>query len=80
MSASGDNAAPVIIKRKKVTGGDGHHGGAWKVAIACSLFAALCAGPIAPLSRGCLESRSDVCDASDRHRAIRFRTQAEKCR
>lgn len=33
MSASGDNAAPVIIKRKKVTGGDGHHGGAWKVAI-----------------------------------------------
>ncbi|KRS11293.1 chemotaxis protein MotB [Roseovarius atlanticus] len=34
MSASGDNAAPVIIKRKKVTGGDGHHGGAWKVAYA----------------------------------------------
>ena len=26
------NAAPVIIKRKKVIGGDGHHGGAWKVA------------------------------------------------
>jgi hypothetical protein len=25
--------APVIIKRKKVSGGDGHHGGAWKVAI-----------------------------------------------
>jgi chemotaxis protein MotB len=25
--------APVIIKRKKVVGGDGHHGGAWKVAI-----------------------------------------------
>lgn len=34
MSATGDNAAPVIIKRKKVTGGDGHHGGAWKVAYA----------------------------------------------
>ncbi|MRU15475.1 chemotaxis protein MotB [Roseovarius sp. A21] len=34
MSAPGDNAAPVIIKRKKVTGGDGHHGGAWKVAYA----------------------------------------------
>ncbi|WP_137702588.1 flagellar motor protein MotB [Marimonas lutisalis] len=33
MSAQG-NAAPVIIKRKKVTGGDGHHGGAWKVAYA----------------------------------------------
>lgn len=25
--------APIIIKRKKVVGGDGHHGGAWKVAI-----------------------------------------------
>ncbi|MGR3316636.1 MAG: chemotaxis protein MotB, partial [Roseovarius indicus] len=32
MSASGDNAAPVIIKRKKIVKGDGHHGGAWKVA------------------------------------------------
>ncbi|MEM8728839.1 MAG: flagellar motor protein MotB [Pseudomonadota bacterium] len=28
------NLAPVIIKRKKVSGGDGHHGGAWKVAYA----------------------------------------------
>lgn len=28
------NVAPVIIKRKKVVGGDGHHGGAWKVAYA----------------------------------------------
>ena len=28
------NAAPVIIKRKKVVGGHGHHGGAWKVAYA----------------------------------------------
>src|SRR6056297_4151245 len=34
MAASGDNAAPVIIKRKKVISGDGHHGGAWKVAYA----------------------------------------------
>ena len=25
--------APVIIKRKKVVKGGGHHGGAWKVAI-----------------------------------------------
>ena len=33
MSAGG-NVAPVIIKRKKVSGGDGHHGGAWKVAYA----------------------------------------------
>ncbi len=29
-----DNTAPIIIKRKKVSGGDGHHGGAWKVAYA----------------------------------------------
>jgi chemotaxis protein MotB len=29
-----DNAAPVIIKRKKIVAGDGHHGGAWKVAYA----------------------------------------------
>lgn len=27
-------AAPVIIKRKKIVGGEGHHGGAWKVAYA----------------------------------------------
>ncbi len=26
--------APIIIKKKKVSGGDGHHGGAWKVAYA----------------------------------------------
>ena len=25
--------APIIIKRKKVISGDGHHGGAWKVAM-----------------------------------------------
>ena len=29
-----DAVAPIIIKRKKVVGGDGHHGGAWKVAYA----------------------------------------------
>jgi hypothetical protein len=29
-----DNTArPLIIKRKKVIAGGGHHGGAWKVAI-----------------------------------------------
>ncbi|MFK7939542.1 MAG: flagellar motor protein MotB [Roseovarius sp.] len=33
MSAD-SNVAPIIIKKKKVTGGDGHHGGAWKVAYA----------------------------------------------
>lgn len=32
MSAVADR--PIIIKRKKVAGGDGHHGGAWKVAYA----------------------------------------------
>ncbi len=31
---SAKSNAPVIIKRKKVVGGDGHHGGAWKVAYA----------------------------------------------
>ncbi len=33
MSAK-SNAPVVIIKRKKIVGGDGHHGGAWKVAYA----------------------------------------------
>lgn len=33
MSAQ-SNLAPIIIKKKKVSGGDGHHGGAWKVAYA----------------------------------------------
>lgn len=33
MGAQSD-VAPVIIKRKKAGGGDGHHGGAWKVAYA----------------------------------------------
>ena len=32
--SAGDNARPIIIKKKKVSGGDGHHGGAWKVAYA----------------------------------------------
>ena len=31
---SANEKAPIIIKRKKVVGGDGHHGGAWKVAYA----------------------------------------------
>jgi len=34
MAAPGDNAAPVIIKRKKIVKAGGHHGGAWKVAYA----------------------------------------------
>lgn len=33
MAAQG-NAAPILIKRKKVIAGGGHHGGAWKVAYA----------------------------------------------
>ena len=32
--AGSNNAAPVIIKRKKIVAGEGHHGGAWKVAYA----------------------------------------------
>ncbi len=31
---SANNLAPIIIKRKKIVGGDAHHGGAWKVAYA----------------------------------------------
>ena len=34
MSEAVANSRPIIIKRKKVSGGDGHHGGAWKVAYA----------------------------------------------
>jgi chemotaxis protein MotB len=34
ISMSADEIRPIIIKRKKVSGGDGHHGGAWKVAYA----------------------------------------------
>lgn len=34
MSAAAANTRPIIIKRKKVVAGDGHHGGAWKVAYA----------------------------------------------
>jgi chemotaxis protein MotB len=33
MAANSGNA-PIIVKRKKVFGGDAHHGGAWKVAYA----------------------------------------------
>lgn len=32
--SGGNDVAPVIIKRKKVVAGNGHHGGAWKVAYA----------------------------------------------
>ncbi|MBE3639714.1 flagellar motor protein MotB [Mangrovicoccus algicola] len=31
---STENLAPIIVKKKKVVGGHGHHGGAWKVAYA----------------------------------------------
>ena len=79
MSASGENAAPVIIKRKKVTGGDGHHGGAWKVAIAFSFTF----GAFAPLQiRLQEETPSNVvltsAGAFTVPRAIRFRTQAKE--
>jgi hypothetical protein len=31
--AGNADGAPIIIKKKKIVGGDGHHGGAWKVAM-----------------------------------------------
>jgi len=34
MNSDKSNELPLIIKRKKVVKGDGHHGGAWKVAYA----------------------------------------------
>lgn len=37
MGAQRSNAAPVIIKRKKIVKADGHHGGAWKVAMSIFL-------------------------------------------
>jgi hypothetical protein len=32
------NERTLIVKRKKVVTGDGHHGGAWKVAMVSSSF------------------------------------------
>ncbi len=54
--------APIIIKRVKKGGGDGHHGGAWKVAISQLLqskgaFAPFVCGH--PLGRP--KRRSDCC-------------------
>jgi len=81
MSASGDNAAPVIIKRKKVTGGGGHHGGAWKVAIACSLTCGAFA-PVQIYRHTAVASKVVLtfAKACDLFRAIRLRTQVEKWR
>lgn len=33
--AAQNELRPIIIKKKKIVGGDGHHGGAWKVAMMC---------------------------------------------
>lgn len=33
--AAQNELRPIIIKKKKIVGGDGHHGGAWKVAMIC---------------------------------------------
>jgi len=33
-SASGSNERPIIVKKRRKSGGHGHHGGAWKVAYA----------------------------------------------
>ena len=57
------NAAPVIIKRKKVVGSGGHHGGAWKVAIALTfVFGGFRRFHIPPRSHGNgLSCLSDMC-------------------
>lgn len=34
IDVSTENLAPIIVKKKKIVAGDGHHGGAWKVAYA----------------------------------------------
>jgi len=56
------NTAPVIIKRKKVIAGDGHHGGAWKVAISIHL-SVLAGFPAVSTSRpqGRVDCLSDLC-------------------
>ena len=49
----GKNLAPVIIKRKKVVGSGGHHGGAWKVAYADFVTAMMAFFMLTDLSDGC---------------------------
>ncbi len=53
---------PIIIKRKKVVAGDGHHGGAWKVAI-CPSFPLIAASftPVGHCENRKVPRHSDVC-------------------
>lgn len=46
--AADNNLAPVIIKRKKVVAGDGHHGGAWKVAMLGFPYSLVALRPVSP--------------------------------
>lgn len=64
MSAQG-NVAPIIIKKKKVMGGDGHHGGAWKVAMDYS-FRRQCFAPVSCLGDPGGLLPSDICSAEGR--------------
>tara|TARA_R100001086_G_scaffold190264_1_gene107796 strand:- start:525 stop:794 length:270 start_codon:yes stop_codon:yes gene_type:complete len=69
MSAQG-NVAPIIIKKKKVMGGEGHHGGAWKVAMDYS-FRRQCFAPVSCLGDPGGLLPSDICSAGGAGCAIR---------
>lgn len=60
--ASSNRVAPVIIKRKKVVAGEGHHGGAWKVAILRSFSTLGRFGPGVSARLGEAKRPSDQCD------------------
>jgi hypothetical protein len=68
MPAQGN--APVIVRRKKVIAGEGHHGGAWKVAISGSCVVARRAMVEGTALRA--ERRSDWCGTGRGHRATRL--------
>ena len=61
MSAQ-SNQAPVIIKRKKIIADEGHHGGAWKVAMRIPLpLTLLRQVSLSPPPGSKLRCRSDIC-------------------
>lgn len=64
MAESDNKTRPLVIKRKKVIAGGGHHGGAWKVAMFCP-FTVRSRRSFAPMEDGALmgpcEASSDDC-------------------